>query len=129
FTFYLLLYCVIFHTLCVTFLLIHFFLLFFSFIFSSFLYFLFYFFFFFCFFVCFFFFFFFFFFSSRRRHTRLQGDWSSDVCSSDLRHDRQGEIIAGTAGVVRFKPGTVAGEYRTVGQVTEPTGNRQIRDV
>src|SRR5256885_4001872 len=28
----------------------------------------------------------FFFFSSRRRHTRLQGDWSSDVCSSDLLH-------------------------------------------
>src|SRR5256885_10821276 len=26
----------------------------------------------------------FYFFSSRRRHTRLQGDWSSDVCSSDL---------------------------------------------
>src|SRR5205807_5692316 len=25
-----------------------------------------------------------FFFSSRRRHTILQGDWSSDVCSSDL---------------------------------------------
>src|SRR2546426_4521370 len=25
-----------------------------------------------------------FFFTSRRRHTRLQGDWSSDVCSSDL---------------------------------------------
>src|SRR5205807_4298250 len=24
------------------------------------------------------------FFSSRGRHTRLQGDWSSDVCSSDL---------------------------------------------
>src|SRR5205807_5907876 len=24
------------------------------------------------------------FFSSRRRHTRLQGDWSSDVCSYDL---------------------------------------------
>src|SRR5256885_2800608 len=29
----------------------------------------------------------FFFFSSRRRHTRLQGDWSSDVCSSDLAAD------------------------------------------
>src|SRR5256885_6165152 len=29
-----------------------------------------------------------FFFSSRRRHTRLQGDWSSDVCSSDLRGKR-----------------------------------------
>src|SRR5437762_11396587 len=27
---------------------------------------------------------FFFFFSSRRRHTRYIGDWSSDVCSSDL---------------------------------------------
>src|SRR5262249_56593784 len=28
-----------------------------------------------------------FFFSSRRRHTRLVSDWSSDVCSSDLQHD------------------------------------------
>src|SRR5690348_17530604 len=27
----------------------------------------------------------FFFFSSRRRHTRWTGDWSSDVCSSDLK--------------------------------------------
>src|SRR6476661_9830381 len=26
-----------------------------------------------------------FFFSSRRRHTRFKCDWSSDVCSSDLR--------------------------------------------
>src|SRR5205807_5020020 len=30
-----------------------------------------------------------FFFSSRRRHTILQGDWSSDVCSSDLWPVRQ----------------------------------------
>src|SRR5688572_33035404 len=29
--------------------------------------------------------FFFFFFSSRRRHTRFDCDWSSDVCSSDLK--------------------------------------------
>ena len=29
-----------------------------------------------------------FFFSSRRRHTGLQGDWSSDVCSSDLTNGR-----------------------------------------
>src|SRR3989449_4570241 len=29
-----------------------------------------------------------FFFSSRRRHTRCSRDWSSDVCSSDLRHTR-----------------------------------------
>src|SRR5256886_9285725 len=28
----------------------------------------------------------FFFFSSRRRHTRFDCDWSSDVCSSDLYH-------------------------------------------
>src|SRR5256885_3589089 len=43
----------------------------------------------------------FFFFSSRRRHTRLQGDWSSDVCSSDLQLscgalaliERRGELV------------------------------------
>src|SRR6266567_7530301 len=29
----------------------------------------------------------FFFFSSRRRHTRFDCDWSSDVCSSDLLRD------------------------------------------
>src|SRR2546430_12234016 len=29
----------------------------------------------------------FFFFSSRRRHTRFDCDWSSDVCSSDLGSD------------------------------------------
>src|SRR5438270_7153968 len=28
-----------------------------------------------------------FFFSSRRRHTRFDCDWSSDVCSSDLKSD------------------------------------------
>src|SRR5438876_2532167 len=39
-------------------------------------------------------FYFFFFFSSRRRHTRWTGDWSSDVCSSDL-----------VATPVRFPPG------------------------
>src|SRR3989440_4932351 len=31
----------------------------------------------------------FFFFSSRRRHTRSDRDWSSDVCSSDLRERRR----------------------------------------
>src|SRR6266487_6356972 len=30
-----------------------------------------------------------FFFSSRRRHTRWTGDWSSDVCSSDLEMQRR----------------------------------------
>src|SRR5437016_14568672 len=32
-----------------------------------------------------------FFFSSRRRHTRLVSDWSSDVCSSDLFHYKFGD--------------------------------------
>src|SRR5437762_5377168 len=39
--------------------------------------------------------FFFFFFSSRRRHTRYIGDWSSDVCSSDLQQG--GSNDAGSA--------------------------------
>src|SRR5437763_10496285 len=48
--------------------------------------------------------FFFFFFSSRRRHTRYIGDWSSDVCSSDL-HDAHpgGMVVRGLAE--RSKPG------------------------
>src|SRR5262245_62555942 len=40
---------------------------------------------FFCYFLVLLVYFFFFFFSSRRRHTRCLSDWSSDVCSSDLR--------------------------------------------
>src|SRR2546430_5684791 len=36
---------------------------------------------------------FFFFFSSRRRHTRFDCDWSSDVCSSDLNlAEREGSV-------------------------------------
>src|SRR2546422_5179045 len=38
-----------------------------------------------------------FFFSSRRRHTRCSRDWSSDVCSSDLR--REGPQLADPAAV------------------------------
>src|SRR5437016_10464036 len=34
-----------------------------------------------------------FFFSSRRRHTRLVSDWSSDVCSSDLRRALAGRQL------------------------------------
>ena len=41
----------------------------------------------------------FFFFSSRRRHTRLVSDWSSDVCSSDLpKTDQSSYLIGGTHG-------------------------------
>src|SRR3989475_1911099 len=52
--------------------------------------------------------FFFFFFSSRRRHTRFDCDWSSDVCSSDLKGggvkiaksvDEAGEIASRMLGM------------------------------
>src|SRR2546426_154052 len=44
-----------------------------------------------------------FFFSSRRRHTRLQGDWSSDVCSSDLgRFDPRALTLANYAYVFTY---------------------------
>src|SRR2546427_798236 len=36
----------------------------------------------------------FFFFSSRRRHTRFDCDWSSDVCSSDLNTGKMIEVNA-----------------------------------
>src|SRR2546427_13137832 len=39
----------------------------------------------------------FFFFSSRRRHTRFDCDWSSDVCSSDLWSAVAGLLSAGLA--------------------------------
>src|ERR671935_683607 len=41
-----------------------------------------------------------FFFSSRRRHTRYIGDWSSDVCSSDLIDE-----LVGTSAVMRIGEG------------------------
>src|SRR2546426_4847331 len=50
-----------------------------------------------------------FFFSSRRRHTRLQGDWSSDVCSSDLDSTQAGTFVSpvvipdtAAGGILRF---------------------------
>src|SRR5437763_1148093 len=47
-------------------------------------------------------------FSSRRRHTRYIGDWSSDVCSSDLKV-RGWWILAATilASSMAFIDGTV----------------------
>src|SRR5437763_11483459 len=64
----------------------------------------------------------FFFFSSRRRHTRYIGDWSSDVCSSDLVDDLEaairGEVIdifpAGAEMPVRL--GHDRSEERRVGK-------------
>src|SRR5579884_4051425 len=79
-----------------------------------------------------------FFFSSRRRHTRWPRDWSSDVCSSDLRGPRTAELaearplwpgdplrvvledsrrwaaarLAGRAGVAAAPPGAAQGRWR-----------------
>src|SRR5437867_13002486 len=43
-----------------------------------------------------------FFFSSRRRHTRSYGDWSSDVCSSDLPETRDRIMATSLAARWRF---------------------------
>src|SRR6267143_1288188 len=73
----------------------------------------------------------FFFFSSRRRHTRWNCDWSSDVCSSDLGHCsgfhrpyREGRVERPSlpkdarllaADTVRVSPGPFEGEPPSVG--------------
>src|SRR5256885_1179485 len=48
------------------------------------------------------------FFSSRGRHARLQGDWSSDVCSSDLRLGQFGRarLCRAAAGSDAFPHGS-----------------------
>src|SRR5437763_2612686 len=61
-----------------------------------------------------------FFFSSRRRHTRYIGDWSSDVCSSDLGPhpggcNRNRQSLDRLRGPVRERPDVscVPGRIRT----------------
>src|SRR2546426_12487809 len=66
-----------------------------------------------------------FFFSSRRRHTRLQGDWSSDVCSSDLDDlhvpPRQlGDVPGRDRGRVRERLAEVVHELREEGRRVRP---------
>src|SRR6266581_3839397 len=52
-----------------------------------------------------------FFFSSRRRHTRWTGDWSSDVCSSDLLIPRTRDARLDMARILReHEPLDVAAE-------------------
>src|SRR6266487_5648509 len=52
-----------------------------------------------------------FFFSSRRRHTRLTGDWSSDVCSSDL--EDEGDLRAAVRALLEDRCGWAAVLART----------------
>src|SRR4051794_7621197 len=61
----------------------------------------------------------FFFFSSRRRHTRWTGDWSSDVCSSDLIRgfDASGFEVRIAAEVIDFDP-TVAMDAKMARRMT-----------
>src|SRR2546427_10466442 len=47
----------------------------------------------------------FFFFSSRRRHTRFDCDWSSDVCSSDLMDQLAKVIDDGDGGPLALEGG------------------------
>src|SRR5690348_18414432 len=82
------------------------------------------------FFFCCFVFFFFFFFSSRRRHTRWTGDWSSDVCSSDL-YVRQSAAFSrsgrGNAEQYRRTLAAVRSEERRVGKSVDLGGRRIIK--
>src|SRR2546427_10805781 len=69
----------------------------------------------------------FFFFSSRRRHTRFDCDWSSDVCSSDLIGDSLNEqnnlglTLSGQSGSNLFKLSMVSNGSTTGAQWTGAT--------
>src|SRR5437867_7670271 len=72
-----------------------------------------------------------FFFSSRRRHTRSYGDWSSDVCSSDL--SRLGEAIVPAlpveAGVLVDAGAAGIAAARAIGDVVVEAPPRAIAGV
>src|SRR5690348_18265923 len=62
-----------------------------------------------------------FFFSSRRRHTRWTGDWSSDVCSSDLGARRPHRAPRGAPGRRRQRGAQRGGP----GNALRPAGRRR----
>src|SRR2546430_7379112 len=77
-----------------------------------------------------------FFFSSRRRHTRFDCDWSSDVCSSDLRVSSDAKQLAHAAcSAAKSRDVEVAGD-RAVWRrsshgnrsVAVPPGHGRLRD-
>src|SRR5262249_60051923 len=73
----------------------------------------------------------FFFFSSRRRHTRLVSDWSSDVCSSDLKHRMVGLIgLQKAYPAAVFAPGAadhlVEQLERALGRARIPVGKADV---
>src|SRR6266581_7207110 len=68
---------------------------------------------------------FFFFFSSRRRHTRWTGDWSSDVCSSDLAQRERAGLVVPAEAVTWPEPGHVP--PRVLGEPEEDPGRVRAR--
>src|SRR6202451_4811838 len=66
-----------------------------------------------------------FFFSSRRRHTRYSGDWSSDVCSSDLEIVKPFEKQFSCIKVSVIS--AVRSEERRVGKSVDLGGRRIIK--
>src|SRR5256885_16738744 len=58
-----------------------------------------------------------FFFSSRRRHTRLQGDWSSDVCSSDLSNTAPASALQQASRIGETKSRRLFGKSLVASQV------------
>src|SRR2546427_2969249 len=81
---------------------------------------------------------FFFFFSSRRRHTRFDCDWSSDVCSSDLLHNQPFDMVRGeelhahVVPVTRTLPRIIGAEARATAYSCIETrvigGQRSVED-
>src|SRR2546421_9413845 len=60
---------------------------------------------------------FFFFFSSRRRHTRSDRDWSSDVCSSDLRFEDSSTAAGPAFARAEISRGAAFGDVDNDGDV------------
>src|SRR5205807_5727387 len=74
------------------------------------------------------------FFSSRRRHTRLQGDWSSDVCSSDLDShiiyaNEAAARMTGSASVqamLETPPTGIAERYELIDEQRQPFSHSRL---
>src|SRR5437899_6491345 len=66
-----------------------------------------------------------FFFSSRRRHTRCLSDWSSDVCSSDLKCGHDAPIYGVIEGIIE-KSGTPYFCFKDLDE-NKPAGSIKIR--
>src|SRR5206468_8451028 len=63
----------------------------------------------------------FFFFSSRRRHTRSDRDWSSDVCSSDLLEGYDRDVRTGVRGrILRGRDLQAKAEESAAGRLSIP---------